>query len=201
MGNRSLWSSKFSMILSGHIVMIWLYGMVLIRWHLGVLRRNVPHSLTKKNVIHTKMIPNRKPVGKSYVSDTNWYIHLDNLKTSYSMITRTHWLIWQMRWWWLVRITPHTGSKDPRNIPILWVILGITFLLVYLFNQGKVHLEICMMCGGWDAANMIRIIILLQCASMQRKQRRSIYHTVKLTMSLTPLTVHRLVVRGSANQL
>ena len=80
MGNRYLWSLIFAMILSGHIIMIWLCRMVVIRWHLRVLRCNVLHLLTQKNVISIKIIPNCKSVGKSSVNDNNWYYHLDNLK-------------------------------------------------------------------------------------------------------------------------
>ena len=47
----------------------------------GNTETKCPTSLnTKEYVICTKMIPNRKPVGKSSVNGTNQYVHIDKLK-------------------------------------------------------------------------------------------------------------------------
>ena len=153
--------------------MIWLCRMVIIRWSLGVLRRNVLHCLTQNNILS---VPKWSRIANQWVRvllmipiDTPTLI---SRTTSYSMRTRTYWLSFCMRWRGLVRITSQTLFKGPRHVPSLWVILGLTFLSVYLFTQVKVHLEIGIMCGGWNAAKMVSILILLQCASMQKISSR-----------------------------
>ena len=131
-GNRSLWRSKISVILSGHITMIWLCKIVVIRWHLGILRRNVLHRLRINNISFVpKLSRTVNHRGRVMIMIQIKTSTLISLRTSYLMRARTNWFSWRMRWRELVKITYQTISKLPIHVQSLWVILGITFLLVY----------------------------------------------------------------------